>query len=58
MPQHKSPLKRMKTDAKRAARNNYVKRTIKTLSKKIQSTTTPEDKEKLLSNSIPNLINS
>ena len=49
MPQHKSPLKRMKTDAKRAARNNYVKRTIKTLSKKIQITTTPEDKEKLLS---------
>ncbi|HCM14614.1 MAG: 30S ribosomal protein S20 [Candidatus Cloacimonadales bacterium] len=36
MPQHKSPLKRMGTDKKRAARNNYVKRTIRTLTKEIQ----------------------
>ena len=49
MPQHKSPLKRMKTDKKRAARNNYVRNTIRTLSKKIHSDTTPEEKEKLLS---------
>jgi small subunit ribosomal protein S20 len=35
MPQHKSPLKRMGTDKKRAARNNYVKRTIRTLAKEI-----------------------
>lgn len=33
MPQHKSPLKRMGTDKKRAARNNFVKRTIRTLTK-------------------------
>lgn len=49
MPQHKSPLKRMKTDKKRAARNNYVKRTIKTLSKQLHTAPTIEDKEKMLS---------
>ena len=48
MPQHKSPMKRMKTDAKRAARNNYVKSTIRTLSKKIHNTSTDEEKDKLL----------
>ncbi len=37
MPQHKSPKKRMKTDKKRAARNNYVKRTLRTLSKEVHS---------------------
>jgi small subunit ribosomal protein S20 len=36
MPQHKSPLKRMGTDKKRAARNNFVKRTIRTLTKDLQ----------------------
>ncbi|MCB5251706.1 MAG: 30S ribosomal protein S20 [Candidatus Cloacimonadaceae bacterium] len=36
MPQHKSPLKRMGTDKKRSARNNYVKRTIRTLTKELQ----------------------
>nr|MDK2850579.1 small subunit ribosomal protein [Candidatus Cloacimonadota bacterium] len=36
MPQHKSPLKRMGTDKKRNARNNYVKRTIKTLTKEMK----------------------
>ncbi|MCB5260962.1 MAG: 30S ribosomal protein S20 [Candidatus Cloacimonetes bacterium] len=36
MPQHKSPQKRMGTDKKRAARNNYVKRTIRTLTKELQ----------------------
>lgn len=49
MPQHKSPMKRMKTDKKRAARNNYVKRTIKTLSKEMQANLPVEEKEKLLS---------
>lgn len=49
MPQHKSPMKRMKTDKKRAARNNYVKHTIKTLSKQIQANLPVEEKEKLLS---------
>lgn len=49
MPQHKSPLKRMKTDKKRAARNNYVKRTLKTLSKKIRGEMPQEDKQKMLS---------
>ena len=48
MPQHKSPMKRMKTDTKRAARNNYVKSTIRTLSKKIHNTSTDEEKDKLL----------
>jgi len=48
MPQHKSPIKRMKTDAKRHARNNYVKRTLKTLDKQIRSEMTPEEKEILL----------
>ena len=49
MPQHKSPMKRMKTDKKRAARNNYVKRTIRTLAKEMNAQTTPEEKEVLLS---------
>ncbi len=50
MPQHKSPRKRMKTDAKRQARNNYVKRTIKTLSKKILAEMPVEEREAMLSN--------
>lgn len=45
MPQHKSPIKRMKTDAKRHARNNYVKRTLKTLDKQIRSEMTPKRKK-------------
>ncbi|MCB5272021.1 MAG: 30S ribosomal protein S20 [Candidatus Cloacimonetes bacterium] len=36
MPQHKSPRKHMITDKKRAARNNYVKRTIRTLTKELE----------------------
>ena len=50
MPQHKSLRKRMKTDAKRQARNNYVKRTIKTLSKKILADMPVEERETMLSN--------
>jgi small subunit ribosomal protein S20 len=48
MPQHKSPLKRLKTDAKRRARNNYVKSTIKTLSKQMQADMPAEERRALL----------
>ncbi|HRX76056.1 MAG: 30S ribosomal protein S20 [Candidatus Cloacimonetes bacterium] len=48
MPQHKSPLKRMGTDKKRAARNNYVKRTLKTITKSMQTADTAEDREQML----------
>lgn len=48
MPQHKSPLKRMGTDKKRAARNNFVKRTIKTLTKGLQTSKTPDDATEML----------
>ncbi len=48
MPQHKSPLKRMGTDKKRAARNNYVKRTIKTLTKTMQSADNAENRIEML----------
>lgn len=36
MPQHKSAIKRMGTDKKRRARNNYIKRSIRTLTKELQ----------------------
>lgn len=48
MPQHKSPAKRMKTDKKRQARNNYVKRTLRTLSKKMQNDLPITEKQVLL----------
>ncbi len=48
MPQHKSPMKRMKTDAKRQARNNYVKRTLRTLDKQLRTDMAPAEKEILL----------
>jgi len=38
----------MKTDKKREARNNYVKRTIKTLAKKFRSELPVEEKQKML----------
>jgi len=41
-------MKRMKTDKKREARNNYVKRTIKTLAKKFRSELPVEEKQKML----------
>jgi small subunit ribosomal protein S20 len=47
MPQHKSPLKRMGTDKKRQARNNYVKRTIRTLTKNLSASPT-ENREEYL----------
>jgi small subunit ribosomal protein S20 len=46
MPQHKSPLKRMGTDKKRNARNNFVKRTIRSLSKEMQQN--PENRDEQL----------
>ncbi|NLW18983.1 MAG: 30S ribosomal protein S20 [Candidatus Cloacimonetes bacterium] len=48
MPNTKSPMKRMKTDAKRRARNNYVKRTIRTLDKQLRTDMPAEEKEVLL----------
>jgi small subunit ribosomal protein S20 len=39
----------MKTDKKRGARNNYVKRTIKTLAKQLKIENTVEAKDKMLS---------
>jgi small subunit ribosomal protein S20 len=48
MPQHKSPLKHMKTDKKREARNNYVTKTIKTLSKKFREEMPADEKKKLM----------
>lgn len=48
MPQHKSPMKRMKTDKKREARNNYVIKTLKTLSKQFRSDIPVEEKRKIL----------
>jgi small subunit ribosomal protein S20 len=43
-------MKRMKTDAKRYARNNYVRRTIKTLEKKIRTDMSDEERQALLNN--------
>ncbi|HOE90666.1 MAG TPA: 30S ribosomal protein S20 [Candidatus Cloacimonadota bacterium] len=48
MPNHKSPAKSLKQDAKRLARNNYVRSTIKTLSKKMHSNISLEEKTELL----------
>lgn len=48
MPQHKSPLKRMGTDKKRQARNNFVKRTIRTLTKTMQTAGSTETREEYL----------
>lgn len=48
MPNHKSCEKRLKQDAKRRVRNNYVVSTIKTLSKKMRSNMTIEEKKALL----------
>ena len=49
MPQHKSPMKRMKTDKKREARNNYVKKTLKTLAKRIREDMPADEKQQMLS---------
>ena len=49
MPDHKSCVKRLRQEKKRTAGNHYVKNTIKTLAKKMQSNMPFEEKEKLLS---------
>jgi len=49
MPQHKSPMKRMKTDKTRQDRNNYVKRTIRTLAKSLSTEPTVDAKTEMLS---------
>ena len=48
MAKQKSAPKRVKTDKKRAARNNYVKRTISTLDKKLQAADSAEDRAEIL----------
>jgi small subunit ribosomal protein S20 len=48
MPVHKSPRLNLKKDAKRTARNNYVRSTLKTLSKKIHSDISLEEKQKMV----------
>ena len=48
MPNHKSCEKRLRQEAKRSAQNHYVKNTIKTLTKKMKSDMSIENKEKLL----------
>ncbi len=48
MAKNASAKKRLVTDAKRNARNNYVKRTIHTLSKKIHTDMPIEEKQALL----------
>ncbi len=48
MPNHKSCEKRLKQDVKRQARNHYVKKTIKTLSKKIQGDISLDEREAIL----------
>jgi small subunit ribosomal protein S20 len=48
MPNHKSCDKRLRQEAKRSARNHYVKMTIKTLEKKMRSDMPKEEKQNLL----------
>ena len=48
MPNNESCAKRLRQDEKRAARNHYVRNTIKTLSRKMRSDLPIDEKEKLL----------
>ncbi|MEA2096838.1 MAG: 30S ribosomal protein S20 [Candidatus Cloacimonadota bacterium] len=48
MPNHVSCEKRLRQEKKRSASNHYVKMTINTLSKKMRSDITIEEKETLL----------
>jgi small subunit ribosomal protein S20 len=48
MPNTKQCAKRLRQDTKRQARNNYVKKTIKTLSKKMKSDIPVEEKTELI----------
>ncbi|NQV17537.1 MAG: 30S ribosomal protein S20 [Armatimonadetes bacterium] len=48
MPTHESCKKRLRQEKKRNARNHYVKMTIRSLSKKMESNIPIEEKEKLI----------
>ena len=48
MPNHRSCEKRLRQDVKRRARNNYMTSTLKTLSKKMRSAMTLEEKNELV----------
>ena len=48
MPNHVSCEKRLRQEKKRSAGNHYVKMTINTLSKKMKSDISIEEKEKLI----------
>jgi len=48
MPIHESCKKRLRQEKKRNVRNHYVKMTIRSLSKKMQSDIPVEEKEKLI----------
>ncbi len=48
MPNTKQCAKRLKQDVKRRARNNYVQKTIKTLTKKMRSDMPLEEKEAMI----------
>ena len=48
MPTHESCKKRLRQEKKRNARNHYVKMTIRSLSKKMESDIPIEEKEKLI----------
>ena len=48
MPTHESCKKRLRQEKKRNAGNHYVKMTIRSLSKKMQSDIPIEEKEKLI----------
>ncbi len=49
MPNTKQCVKRLRQDKQRQARNNYVRRTIRTLAKKMKSDIPVEEKEKMIS---------
>ena len=49
MPNHKSCEKRLRQEKKREAGNNYIRKTIKSLSKKMHSDMPIEEKKELLS---------
>lgn len=48
MPNHKSCEKRLRQEKKRSARNHFVKKTIRSLAKKLHSEIPVEEKEQLL----------
>jgi len=48
MPNHISCEKRLRQEAKRSAQNHYVKMTIRTLAKKMQSNIPVEEKEEIM----------